>query len=111
MILARTVYGAYPEAEALDIDPPEDGESLENYFKRIKNDLKDCGDTLFAFIMIELNDCLDRPVASLLRARHDLQNVIDALHDASNGSGREENEDDVDDMDMDEDEARERHKD
>lgn len=85
MILAKTIFDAYPEATALDIDPPEEGESLESYYKRVKKDLKDCGDTLFSFILTELNDCLDDPVGCLEQAQNDLQNVIIALQ--SNGDG------------------------
>lgn len=88
MILAKTVYNAYPDAQALDIDPPEEGETLEAYYNRVKDDLFGCGDTLFAFILIELKECLDRPVSALELAVRNLQDIIAALE--ANGHGEED---------------------
>ncbi len=85
MILASTVYNSYPDAKALDIDPPEEGEDFQTWYDRIKDDLNDCEDTLFAFIIREIHDAPDAPIRALQMAIRDLEATIAGLQ--SNGDG------------------------
>jgi len=51
------VWRAYPGADLLAIDPPEEKETFAEYVDRVgRVKLLDCGDTLFAFIMFECKD-------------------------------------------------------
>ncbi len=56
VLTARQLYDAYPGSEGLT-DPPEDGESIEAYVHRAQEQITNCGDTLFAFVFLELMDC------------------------------------------------------
>jgi hypothetical protein len=80
MLLAKTVYSAYPYSDELDIDPPEPNETLESWYSRIQGDLAECGDTLFAAILCELNETIDdRPVRALRRFQDDVEIIIQSL--------------------------------
>ena len=51
------VWRAYPGADLLAVDPPEEKETFAEYVNRVgRVKLLDCGDTLFAFIMFECKD-------------------------------------------------------
>jgi hypothetical protein len=57
-VTARDIYYAYPGSDLLNIDPPDDQETIPAYITRIggREVVLECGDTLFAFILFELSN-------------------------------------------------------
>jgi hypothetical protein len=63
-VIPKEVYDSYPVSDLLGIDPPEVGESFHDYINRqSKNAIRQCGDTLFAFLIFEMSDAGDREEA------------------------------------------------
>jgi hypothetical protein len=75
----KEIYDSYPASDLLAIDPPEIGETFQDYINRQgKKQIRECGDTLFAFLIFELVDAgnreeavhmLDRALDDILRVR------------------------------------------
>lgn len=56
-VTALEIYDAYPGSDLIPLDPPLEHETVPAYIKRIgRKNLRECGDTLFAFIFFELSD-------------------------------------------------------
>lgn len=72
------VYNAYPEADLIPLPKPEETETFKSYTERVDpRDVLHCGDTLYAFILFELNCAEDANEADELieRAIRDLEAV------------------------------------
>ena len=64
-VTPKELYDSYPAADLLDIDPPEIGESFNDYIIRQSTDaIFRCGDTLFAFLIFELSEAVPREEAA-----------------------------------------------
>jgi hypothetical protein len=56
-VTALEIYDAYPGSDLIPLDPPLEHETVSAYIKRVgRKNLRECGDTLFAFIFFELSD-------------------------------------------------------
>jgi len=79
MIKAKTIFDAYPDSDLLSLLPPSDDATVGEYLKTCDADF---GDTLFLFILKELNDdCEDADDAfrRINNAIEQLTAVRDAL--------------------------------
>ncbi|HEV7224209.1 MAG TPA: hypothetical protein VGN42_15985 [Pirellulales bacterium] len=82
-ISAALVYEAYPHQDLLPVDPPAPGTTLAAYLDQVQaeEDRRQLGDTLFLFILRELQDC----AYDAQDCRKRLQGAIvdlQAVHDA-----------------------------
>lgn len=78
----KTVYDSYPGSDSLAVDQPNSDETFHDYINRVgKQSIRECGDTLFAFLIFELADAdnLDSAVHMLDRALDDILHVRRAL--------------------------------
>jgi hypothetical protein len=80
----KEVYDSYPAADLLALDPPETHETFHDYINRQrKQQIRECGDTLFAFLLFELAEAgsreeavhmLDRALDDILCVRRAVDN-------------------------------------
>lgn len=78
----KEIYDSYPAADLLAVDPPETGETFHDYINRQgKQQIRECGDTLFAFMIFELADAgnRDEAIHMLDRALDDVLSVRRAI--------------------------------
>ena len=70
----HVIYEAYPDADLLPIDPPEQGQPIRAFIRRCGRDV---GDGLFLFMCEEANDEIDAAeyVHRLERAILDIEAV------------------------------------
>jgi len=81
-VTPKEVYDSYPASDLLSIDPPEIGETFHDYINRQgKQTIRECGDTLFAFLIFELAEAGNRAEAAhmLDRALDDILHVRRAV--------------------------------
>lgn len=78
----KEVYDAYPAADLLNVDQPNVSETFHDYINRQgKQQIRECGDTLFAFLIFELADAEGRyeAIHMLDRALDDILHVRRAI--------------------------------
>lgn len=78
--LGRVVYDAYPDASMLPLNPPADG-AINTLAKNMSRLSRSEGDSLFEFIVNELNDD-EEPIELILRlvrAQREIGEMINAL--------------------------------
>lgn len=83
-VTPKEIYDAYPGAEFLAIDPPQENETIPDYINRVgRKTIIACGDTLFAFLIFEMADAgnrneavnmLDRALNDILRVLREVEN-------------------------------------
>jgi hypothetical protein len=57
MITPRQLYNGYPSSDLIPLEIPNDGEPFDVYIGRIgKNNIRRCGDSLYAFLLFELSE-------------------------------------------------------
>ena len=81
-VTPKEIYDSYPGSDLLSIDPPEIDETFYDYINRqSKQAIRECGDTLFAFLIFELADAGNREDAinMLDRALDDVLSVRRAV--------------------------------
>ena len=83
--IARIVYGAYPHADLLPIDPDQDCRSLQSLLSKVTGE--NIGDGLFKFMVVEVieggESTLNGAIRVLEQARTDVETVLQALQAAS----------------------------
>jgi hypothetical protein len=83
--LALLIYNAYPHSDLLPIDPDSDCRNLKTLLHRVRDD--DIGDSLFEFLVVEIveggQSTLKGGLRVLMRARDDVEAVLQAIMDAS----------------------------
>jgi len=83
--IARIVYGAYPHADLLPIDPEQDCRNLQTLLARVTGE--NIGDSLFKFMVVEIIEggggTLDGAIRVLERAKADVEAVLQSLQAAS----------------------------
>jgi hypothetical protein len=56
-VTALEIYDAYPGSDLIPLNPPLEHETVPAYIKRVgRKNLRECGDTLFAFVFFELSE-------------------------------------------------------
>ncbi|NDD52272.1 hypothetical protein EBZ39_00070 [bacterium] len=71
------VWNAYPGSDLLAVDPPEEKENFQDYIKRVgADDLRNCGDTLFSFIMFECSDSDGEPEAIVYMMNNAIRDIL-----------------------------------
>ena len=81
-LVPKAIYDSYPGSDLLAVDPPNNDETFHDYINRVgKQSIRECGDTLFAFIIFELADAddLESAVHMLDRALDDILTVRRAI--------------------------------
>jgi hypothetical protein len=77
LLKPKTIYDSYPGSDLLAVDPPTADETFHDYINRVgKQNIRECGDTLFA--LIEAED-LEAAVHMLDRALDDILHVRRAI--------------------------------
>lgn len=83
-ITPKDVYSSYPSSDLIPLDPPKDDETFDAYIARVgRNNIRRCGDTLYAFLMFELaEDCSTKELANraLDLAIKDIEAVQDHIN-------------------------------
>lgn len=79
-ITPSDILSVYPGADLIPIEPPEENEDFKTYVARVGADaIRECGDTLLAFIMLEcaITDGEPKEIAHLMgRAVTDVVSVL-----------------------------------
>jgi hypothetical protein len=82
-VTPKDIYDAYPAADLLALEPPEENETFEAYKKRVGGNkgILACGDTLFAFLLFEAQDESDpdEVIRRFDTAVSDIEQVVEAL--------------------------------
>lgn len=80
-ICPHLIYTSYPGSDLLAIDPPSIDETFQEYRRRVSDDaLCNSGDTLFAFILLELSNANNKEEA--LRLLSTAMNDLLTIHAA-----------------------------
>jgi hypothetical protein len=84
--IAKLIYAAYPHSDLLPIDPNQDCRDLDTLLAKVTEE--DIGDSLFRFMVVEMVEggegTLSGAVRVMVRARDDVQAVLEALYAAQN---------------------------
>ena len=82
--IARIIYGAYPHADLLPIDPDHDCRNLQTLLSKVTGE--NIGDSLFKFMVVEIieggDSALDGAIQVLKQAKADIEAVLQSLREA-----------------------------
>ena len=89
--IARIIYGAYPHADLLSIDPEQDCRTLQTLLARVTGE--NIGDSLFKFMVVEIieggDSTLNGAIRVLERAKADVEAVLQSFREVDADHARD----------------------